>query len=248
MSAPLPAPRPRRTRCPAHRSSRFRRRWPSPVWRPTVARAAPTHQSVRGSAPASVSSTASDRERPAPSRARRRPATRSSEGIGCDLLSRCATSQTRGAGPPRVATRLTAEARRHGIVSTPSPSMRHDHRPRIARPSAKTSATKTRGLPAAPSHDVAAIVIHAIAPPTGVPYRPGSCEYSNGSSATSKPAVAQHPRAVLARLVLCRAPGGARRSRQRRRGAPRPGPSRHARRSARRSRRSGTGHWIGDGF
>ena len=144
MSAPPPAPRPHRTRCPAHRSNRFQPRWPSPVQRPrwqgqrqpTTAYAA-TRRRVSAARAASATATAVA--------STTTPTTRSSDGIGCDLLSRCATSQTRGAGPPRVATRLTAEARRHGIVSTPSPSMRHDHRPSIARPLPKTRATRRDG-------------------------------------------------------------------------------------------------------
>ena len=87
--------------------------------------------------------------------------------------------------------------------------------PRIASPARQTSAEKNAGLPAAPSHDV------------GDDRDPRDRAAHRRSVTTRQLRIlerlqrdveagaAQHSRAVLARLVLRRTPGGARRSRQR---------------------------------
>jgi len=97
---------------------------------------------------------------------------RTSIGIGCDLLSRWATSQTRGA--PRVATRFVAEARLHVSVVT----RRATARPPIASASttAKISAAASSGSPREPSSAATAIVRQPNAPAVGVAQRPGNRE------------------------------------------------------------------------
>ena len=132
---------------------------------PTAASAAQSIQRmVRDEPAASVSAVSTTL---APSTAM--PAIRTLVGTGCDLLSTCATSHTRGAAWPRRATRFSPSARSHGRSSTASPTMIQTNSTRSSRPAPKTIAAASGTPSIVASQKVTSTDAAAIAPPMGVP-------------------------------------------------------------------------------
>ena len=126
-----------------------------------------THHIVRDGWPASVSSRAANTSKRAAATTTI-PPTRAADGRGCDLLSRCATSHTRGAVAPRVATRFTPSARIHGAVSTPSASIHRANSPVASTPALNTAPTAVTGAERSAIPHAATIVPPRTAPAIGV--------------------------------------------------------------------------------
>jgi hypothetical protein len=65
--------------------------------------------------------------------------------------------------------------------------MLHANNPSVSSPAPAAAAAARGALSMVASQTAASTDVMPMAPPTGVPYRPGNAEYENGSIDTSKP-------------------------------------------------------------